>query len=412
MNYSISQCKTFFKKCFENSFYDQAYEIDVYVMEKLVKQSDSEALWREWQSSTYDIRKLIVAATKLKSGKIPTKDKKPTFLIYCPSGLAHEIQLRSIINTLPDKKARIIYAFNSPIKNTADFYAGLNIDFLYLQCDPAKPATSIEDKLSQLEKLTGPLHITIITTYVLAFWASVSNTNHSYGFFAMRFIPYQVGSISRWLTGGVGNTSDIYGQPWMIVTRPWVKEFEVTKHVKPQSKVRIGSISRESKIDSPGYLSIICNLLEVFPEAEFALTGRTIRQSTLNTFRKRGLESRVMHLGWIEPSQGMSQIDLYLEPFPFGGGEMLYQAIANRIPFVYLAGDVGTNLAITDSYLTYIFSEDALRSHRALGEEDFFMRSKYILENLNSFSSANYWNTMETHALKPFESQMYTKFIA
>ena len=54
-------------------------------------------------------------------------------------------------------------------------------------------------------------------------------------------------------------------------------------------KLRIGSISREGKIDNSNYLSIICDLLNIFPNTEFVLSGRHVRESTLDYFKKFNL---------------------------------------------------------------------------------------------------------------------------
>jgi hypothetical protein len=402
----------FYYKYFHNYFIsadlNKAYDIDLYVMEHLVKQNDSEELWEEWQILTRPIRIQLITAKQNKN-IIINNENIPNFLIYNYSGLSHEIQVRYLIEKFPNKKARIIYAVGSPSQKEKVFYANLNITFIHLQCNTNRMHESLDIKLVQLEKAIGSSLITIVTNYVLAFWSSISKANHSYCFYAMRFIPFHISSISKWVTGGSKNNIILNDQEWQTVSRPWIKSIDKFINKNKSNTLKIGSISREGKIDNPQYLSIICNLLKIFPNLEFVLSGRSVRESTINYFKKFNLLNRVIQMGWVEPREGLSAIDFYIEPFPFGGGEMLYQAIANRIPFIYMTNSC-SNLFITDAYLKSIFNEKAISMHRANNYSEYFNKSIYIIENFLYYNNSNYWERFEYSKLEPLNDNAFELF--
>ncbi len=350
---------------------NEAYKIDFYVMERLVKATDSEELWKEWQQLTYVLRLQLADEARALKAERKIEDDIPSFLIYNHSGLAHEIQLRSIIKKFENSKCRIIYAFGKPIESARQFYDHDSTEIYFLQCDPTSPFSSLKHKLQLLYQKFGPIFITVITSYVLGFWASIANHNHRFSYYAMRMIPFQVPSIDRWITGGSGEKALIYNERWEVIERPWVKTFNSMPPKGRDRPVSFGSISREAKISNILFLNAIRDILESVPSSKFIITGRTLPESVSQFFERRGLEDRIEFIGWVDPSIGLNLIDIYVEPFPFGGGLMLYEAIVNSKPFVYMADTDHSNLAITDSYLTNLFGTEELKNFRAFGYQDY-----------------------------------------
>jgi glycosyltransferase involved in cell wall biosynthesis len=137
---------------------------------------------------------------------------------------------------------------------------------------------------------------------------------------------------------------------------------------KYAGKVILGTIAREEKINSGGYVDAVVEILRRHPEACFLWTGRTELTAVVSAFEAAGVADRCHFVGWVDPRIYCGAFDVYLDTFPLSG-TMAVEALHAGVAVVsqgedgayhYLAPDATGRLPYRDAekaVLEQIFGE-------------------------------------------------------
>lgn len=98
-------------------------------------------------------------------------------------------------------------------------------------------------------------------------------------------------------------------------------------------KTILFSINREAKISDAGFLDVVCDLLDRFPETCFVWTGKEKAPAIVTHFERRGLAGRHFFAGWVVPDGLLSAGHIFLDT-PQLSGTVAARAMCNGIPVV------------------------------------------------------------------------------
>jgi hypothetical protein len=168
----------------------------------------------------------------------------------------------------------------------------------------------------------------------MAFWMSLFVSHPNQKFLQMKYYPLHSGRIKRW-AGGYRSSNDFYMINGCKFEQLPILDLQIAKHELKERDtqtegISIGSISRPEKICDAVYNQFILQLLKANPKLSYLYTGRIEATNLLpETIRKH---PRSMGLGWVDPGEAIAKFSIYLEPFPWGGGEMTLLALSAGEP--------------------------------------------------------------------------------
>jgi hypothetical protein len=113
-------------------------------------------------------------------------------------------------------------------------------------------------------------------------------------------------------------------------------------------ELTLGVVAREQKICDPEYLEAVASILERHPHCGFAWTGSRQNPDISDFFRRRGLESQNLFIGWVDPAVAVRSFDVYLDTFTLSGLTTIY-ALAAGTAVVELRQAEGPLSALLDS---------------------------------------------------------------
>ena len=112
-------------------------------------------------------------------------------------------------------------------------------------------------------------------------------------------------------------------------------------------RFRFGSFNHARKL-TQATIDLFCRVMEAIPEAELVLKSISFceaaeQQRIRQRFEKSGLDStRLILLDWVENGlnhlQRYSEVDVALDPIPYGGATTTAEALWMGVPVVALAG--------------------------------------------------------------------------
>jgi len=112
------------------------------------------------------------------------------------------------------------------------------------------------------------------------------------------------------------------------------KKINEIKECFPKNCLILGSIGRLIKIDNYDYLETIAKIMHNNPNTVFLACGSGDQSSIQEKIEGLGIKDRFYFVGYVDPHIYGSVIDLYLDSFPFRGGESFQEYIAKQKPFV------------------------------------------------------------------------------
>lgn len=131
----------------------------------------------------------------------------------------------------------------------------------------------------------------------------------------------------------------------------------------PPNTIVLGSIGRLSKIDNAGYLDIVAKLLTVNADTVYVACGSGDQSELQAKIAKLGISDRFYFEGFVDPEIYAFVIDVYLDPFPNGGGESLQEYRArteqgrvvcvNEEPVRFFSNGMDTYLLKASTYIQY-----------------------------------------------------------
>lgn len=327
----------------ENDF-ERAIALDQLHYNELVKKFEDVKYWDKWQQDTLLMRQRLTRQFEKINPSIHARAQKgrPVLIVHHNfSGLAHETQLARNIKWLQahgeEVSFEIVYLFG---KEETRPYAceiyGISPDRVhYLEAISYQAAAAELTKISDLKKVNAIIYPTI---FYMAFWMSLFVPHPNQKFVQMKYYPMHAGRINQWAGGYRCNGTHYRINGYDFEQLP-ILDLKVTKNnfktsANPLKEVTIGSISRPEKICNPDYNRFILKILDLHHDINYLYTGRPDAVDCLPRSIIRHPRSKP--LGWVEPSEAIGQFSIYLEPFPWGGGEMTLLALNAGIPYLTL----------------------------------------------------------------------------
>jgi hypothetical protein len=326
-----------------NGDFERAIAFDQLHYNELVKKYEDVGYWDRWQADTLTARhSLAEQFERISPLALPEPDGRNRFLIvhHNFSGLAHETQLARNMAWLRTHgikiNVEIAYLFG---KNVGHAYAstlyGVPLNCIhYLEADNYQQAGERLNLLAQRRQAQGIIYPSI---FFMAYWMSLLVSHGNQKFVKMKYYPLHSGRIRHWFGGY--HTQDKYyqinGYDFEQLPILDLKLDKRDKKIKVKNEsLTIGSISRPEKIANQGYNQFIFDVLENNPSITYLYTGRYEDTSVIPEKVRKHSQSEA--LGWVDPSVAVSRFSIYLEPFPWGGGEMTLLALESGLPYLTL----------------------------------------------------------------------------
>ncbi len=324
--------------------FERAIAFDQLHYNELVKKFEDVGYWDRWQADTLAARRALTQRMDtLVPLARPESDGSNRFLIvhHNYSGLAHETQLARNMAWLKAQgigfNVDIVYLFGAPdsCSLASELYGLPTARIHFLNATSYQQAAERLDRLAHARCAQGIIYPTI---FFMAFWMSLFVTHANQKFVQMKYYPLHAGRIRRW-AGGYRVPGKHYRINGCDYEQLPILDLQLAKRELPAPRatdgsVSIGSISRPEKISNPGYNQFILDLLKRHPQINYLYTGRTDTLSVIpENVRKH---PRSLSLGWVDPVDAISRFTIYLEPFPWGGGEMTLLALEAGVPYLTL----------------------------------------------------------------------------
>jgi hypothetical protein len=410
-----------FHEAIENLNYDRAYYHDQLHYQEIIRSSEDWHYWNKWQRAT--IAKRLTLCAKL-LGTVNTLDVKMqsaefdegTVLAALPnySGLAHEQQFSRSINklSLRGEKINLHVAYGTVFdkqtqERAAKLYrvSQLNVHFI--------GRSDIENNGKHLDTLAtnlGAKSILFLSLYYYAFWNSLYITKTQTKFLAMKYYPLRTPNIKSYYSGLVDENRSVTINNTSYIQLPVLDAYfklGPNQFAKPSnsSRVTFGSISRAEKLLGQVYNQSILTMLNRQQNAEYIYTGSPPAVDLIPRSVKEHNRSRC--LGWVDPKSAIDEYDIYLDPFPWGGGDMTLLALSRGKPYLTLVTEESSNhvgiqsflklISASNPTLAYSFCRSTEELHYKFSElsSDSTLRGKLGLEWLNALKcykpSVNSW---------------------
>ncbi len=328
------------------SDFESAIRHDQFHYNELVKKTEDVSYWDLWQKDTLPTRqKLTKSLTALLPQRLPPNNGHRRFLIvhHNYSGLAHETQLARNMAYLRNHGVKfevdIIYLFGTDAQHAkaAQLYGVKANEVHYLK---AQNYIHAGEKLTRYAFERNIQGIIYPTVFFMAFWMSLFVPHANQKFVQMKYYPLHAGRIHCW-AGGYRVSGEHYRINGCDFKQLPILDLNVShgvpKCTQPNhlERLRFGSISRSEKICDEIYNQFIVDSLRRHPNLDYLYTGR---ESTLEIIPLDiRNHPRCLSLGWVDPVHAIANFSIYLEPFPWGGGEMTLLAMQAGLPYLTLA---------------------------------------------------------------------------
>jgi len=275
---------------------------------------------------------------------LPEPDETNCFLIvhHNFSGLAHETQLARNMSWLRKHginiNVEIAYLFGN---NVARPYASALYEvpvncIHYLDSENYQQAGDRLNMLAHRRHIQGIIYPSI---FYMAYWMSLLVCHKNQKFLQMKYYPLHAGRINHWFGGYRSEGEQNYTikncnfEQLPILDLCLIKQDKITRSTE-HTDLRIGSISRPEKISNQQYNQFILDLLNCQPSLKYVYTGKIETTAVIPEEIRKHPRSEA--LGWVDPAAAVSYFSIYLEPFPWGGGEMTLLALESGLPYLTL----------------------------------------------------------------------------
>lgn len=336
------------KSAIESRNINLAVSLDFKHYNELVKPNEDNVIWDKWQNDTYEYRvELQKQFEKILITKSSIIEERFLIVHHNYSGLANEVQLirniEFIRNNQKNFNFEIAYLFGGDLKQqeAAIKIYGISRNSIYFL--QSKNYIEAGNKLNWLANNKRYSTIIYPSIFPMAYWMSLYVNHGNQKFLQMKYFPRQVGRIKEW---GCGRKNDqvIYKynnenytqlsllNPKLIDNNEYFNKNN--NFLKGKNSLYFGSISRPEKISNENYNNYILKILEKNSEIIYLYTGRE-ENCKLIPLQVRS-HPRSHCLGWVKPENVINQFDIYLEPFPWGGGDMTFLALQTGRPYLIL----------------------------------------------------------------------------
>ena len=171
----------------------------------------------------------------------------------------------------------------------------------------------------------------------------------------MKYYPKQAGRIAEW-AGGRRTAEEMFTIRRCDFLQ--LETLDLGVDLLPESAIstttsqateqamNFGSISRPEKVADPSYNRFVEMLLRERPSLNYLYAGRPDAVHVIPE-AVRNLRNAIA-IGWVNPAAAIRQFAIYLEPFPWGGGEMSLLALRAGIPYLSLGTEENIRFGMFD----------------------------------------------------------------
>jgi hypothetical protein len=335
----------------ESGDINRAVGIDFKHYNELVKPNESQYYWDLWQNDTNFLRQAITKNfLKILPNSINKKKGRTLIVHHNYSGLAHETQLARNLEFLRKSgvffELEVAYLFYGNLKQqkaASKLYQIQDNAVYFLQ---SKSYVDAGNKLNWLTSNKDYTSVIYPSIFQMAFWISLYVSHENQKFLQMKYFPKQVGRIKTWGCGRKNseriylNNNEKFIQLSLlnpnllnVNTNTDTNDNKINQLIQ-NDLIKFGSISRTEKISDIEYNETILQLLKENIKTQYIFTGR---DDKINAIESRvRLHPRAHPLGWVNPNSTIHLFDIYLEPFPWGGGDMTFLALSEARPYLIL----------------------------------------------------------------------------
>lgn len=166
-------------------------------------------------------------------------------------------------------------------------------------------------------------------------------------FWSMGFTYQQAPNIAAYIYNGTFERSATKnGQTWRIGragldwSSPELKgPGRAFRHENSTSEVVLAHLGRTQKIDNEAFLNMLNEVLVSRPQAGFLYTGHVAIQRIDEYLSLKGVSERCKFVGSVDGKMFVHAIDILLDPWPFGGGHSVCEAMAAGVAVVFYRYD-------------------------------------------------------------------------
>lgn len=343
--------------------FERAVRLDFYHYEHLVKATEDIKYWDRWQEDTHNVRLRLTNRIRsvVPDRQLPelTGERKFAVVHHNYSGLAHEVQLSRNIQYLRRQGKvldfDVIYLFDSSPdarQRAASLYQIPESSVIFLGADSYQRAGEILDLAC---RRTNYGTVVYPSVFNMAFWMSLFNTHPRQKFLQMKYYPKQAGRIVEW-AGGRRTAEEMFTIRGCNFLQ--LETLDLGVDLLPESAIstttsqateqamNFGSISRPEKVADPSYNRFVEMLLRERPLLNYLYAGRPDAVHVIPE-AVRNLRNAIA-IGWVNPAAAIRQFAIYLEPFPWGGGEMSLLALRAGIPYLSLGTEENIRFGMFD----------------------------------------------------------------
>ncbi len=357
--------------------FERAIGLDFYHYNHLVKATEDSGYWNQWQQDTHPVRVELAARVCRVSPawSVDARNDKGRFAVvnHNFSGLAHEVQLSRNIQYLRRQGCRldfdVIYLFDGDANQrarAAHLYEIPEASVHFLSADSYMTAAGRLDIACRQGAYRTVIYPSI---FPMAFWMSLFNTHPRQTFLQMKYFPWQAGRIAEW-AGGRRNTEDRYEIHGFSFLQLQTMDFSTgalpVGAPGDAPSHTFGSISRPEKVADPVYNRFVASILAERPDLTYLYAGRAEGIKVIPESVRSLPNAR--HIGWVDPATAIGRFGVYLESFPWGGGEMSFLALRAGVPYLILGSEENIRFGLFDfirliaesgpSVLQYSFCRD------------------------------------------------------
>ena len=175
-----------------------------------------------------------------------------------------------------------------------------------------------------------------------------------------------------------------------------------TRELYAKDSFILGSIGRLIKLDNIEYIQTIATIMKQHPNTIYLACGDGDRSKIAVMLKDFGIEDRFYFTGKVDADIYGHIIDLWLTPFPFGGGRALQEYIYKGKPYVILSTLFEKNVAIYRSH-------DIVESLKK-EEDEFVLKEIYTQEDIYNIKTKGYLfeqnRYFQTYSGLPFVKDM------
>ena len=190
-----------------------------------------------------------------------------------------------------------------------------------------------------------------------------------------------------------GNDADIFPFRLGLIPDDISPIHTNSSHTSKKSRKQIifGCVGREEKIAQRPFLEALSLILSRNSSYIFCWTGRSKRQDVVDFFNSKGLQHQNLFVGYqSDPMSFIGKLDVYLDSFPFGTGQMLLDALHLGIRSVSVTSPYECHFS---SVIQEIFTDNVPSSlsgksiSQYVDQADLF--ASEIISNLPNYSASD-----------------------